>query len=74
MSYKTGRGNGDFFWSRFHALVKMVFDYQWVTECGVAASRRGGGKWHVKLRKISFRSKSLKRGDSEGLGRRRRGG
>lgn len=36
-----------FFWLCFHALVKMVFDYQWVTECGVAASRLGGGKWHV---------------------------
>ena len=28
MSYKMRRGNADFFWPRFHALAKMVFDYQ----------------------------------------------
>ena len=28
MSYKTERGNVDFFWLRFHALVKMLSDYQ----------------------------------------------
>ena len=30
----------DFFWLRFHALVKMLSDYQSVTKDPVAASRR----------------------------------
>ena len=40
MSYKTRRGNVDFFWPRFHALVKILSDYQSVTKDPVAASRR----------------------------------
>ena len=40
MSYKTERGNVDFFWLRFHALVEMLSDYQSVTKDPVAASRR----------------------------------
>ena len=40
MSYKTRRGNVDFFWPRFHALVKILSDYQSVTKAPVAASRR----------------------------------
>ena len=40
MSYKTGRGNVTKKSLRFHATVKMVFDYQSVTKYTVAASRR----------------------------------
>ena len=40
MSYKTGRGNVAKKCLRFHATVKMVFDYQQVTAYPVAASRR----------------------------------
>ena len=40
MNYKTERGNVDFFWLRFHALVKMLSDYQRITKRPVAASRR----------------------------------
>ena len=40
MSYKTGRGNVAKKCLRFHAPVKMIFDYQSVTKCPVAASRR----------------------------------
>ena len=39
MNYKTERGNVDFFWRRFHALVKILSDYQSVTKSPVAASR-----------------------------------
>ena len=34
------RGNVDYFWLRFHALVKMLSDYQSVTKGPVAASRQ----------------------------------
>ena len=40
MSYKTGRGNVAKKCLRFHAPVKMVFDYQSVTKYAVAVSRR----------------------------------
>ena len=40
MSYKTERGNVAKKCLRFHAAVKMVFDYQLVTKYTVAASRR----------------------------------
>ena len=40
MSYKTGRGNVAKKSLRFHAAVKMVFDYQLVTKYAVAASRQ----------------------------------
>ena len=40
MSYKTGRGNVTKKGLRFHAAVKMVFDYQSVTKHTVAASRQ----------------------------------
>ena len=40
MSYKTGRGNVAKKSLRFHATVKMVFDYQSVTKYAVAASRQ----------------------------------
>ena len=40
MSYKTKRGNVAKKSLRFHAAVKMVFDYQLVTKCPVAASRQ----------------------------------
>ena len=40
MSYKTGRGNVAKKCLRFHAAVKMVFDYQPVTKHLVAASRQ----------------------------------
>ena len=40
MSYKTGRGNVAKKSPRFHAPVKMVFDYQSVTKYAVAASRQ----------------------------------
>ena len=40
MSYKTGRGNVAKKCLRFHATVKMVFDYQSVTKYTVAASRQ----------------------------------
>ena len=40
MSYKTGRGNVAKKSLRFHAAVKMVFDYQSVTKYAVAASRQ----------------------------------
>ena len=40
MSYKTGRGNVAKKYLRFHAAVKMVFDYQSVTKYAVAASRQ----------------------------------
>ena len=40
MSYKTGRGNVAKKSLRFHATVKMVFDYQSVTKYTVAASRQ----------------------------------
>ena len=40
MSYKTGRGNVAKKSLRFHAAVKMVFDYQSVTKHPVAASRQ----------------------------------
>ena len=40
MSYKTGRGNVPKKSLRFHATVKMVFDYQLVTKYTLAASRR----------------------------------
>ena len=40
MSYKTGRGNVAKKCLRFHAVVKMVFDYQSVTKYAVAASRQ----------------------------------
>ena len=40
MSYKTGRGNVTKKGLRFHAAVKMVFDYKLVTKYTVAASRR----------------------------------
>ena len=40
MSYKTGRGNVAKKSLRFHAAVKMVFDYQPVTKYAVAASRQ----------------------------------
>lgn len=44
MGYKTGRGNVAKKILRFHALVKMVSDYQGVTKSTVAASRRWGGR------------------------------
>ena len=34
------RGNVDYFWLRFHALVKMLSDYQLVAKYPVAASRQ----------------------------------
>ena len=40
MSYKMGRGNVTKKSLRFHATVKMVFDYQSVTKYTVAASRQ----------------------------------
>ena len=40
MSYKTGRGNVAKKSLRFHATVKMVFDYQSVTKYTVAVSRQ----------------------------------
>ena len=40
MSYKTERGNVAKKCLRFHALVKMLSDYQLVTKCPVAASRQ----------------------------------
>ena len=40
MSYKTGRGNVAQKCLRFHAPVKIVFDYQLVTKYPVAASRQ----------------------------------
>ena len=40
MSYKIGRGNVVKKSLRFHATVKMVFDYQSVTKYTVAASRQ----------------------------------
>ena len=40
MSYKTGRGNVAKKCLRFHAAVRMVFDYQSVTKYAVAASRQ----------------------------------
>ena len=40
MNYKTERGNVDYFWLRFHALVKILSDYQSVTKSPVAASRQ----------------------------------
>ena len=40
MCYKTGRGNVAKKCLRFHATVKMVFDYQPVTAYPVAASRQ----------------------------------
>ena len=40
MSYKTGRGNVAKKRLRFHAAVKIIFDYQSVTHLAVAASRR----------------------------------
>ena len=40
MSYKTERGNVAKKGLRFHAAVKMVFDYQSVTKRPVAASRQ----------------------------------
>ena len=40
MSYKTERGNVAKKGLRFHATVKMVFDYQSVTKYTVAASRQ----------------------------------
>ena len=40
MSYKMGRGNVAKKSLRFHAAVKMVFDYQSVTKRPVAASRQ----------------------------------
>lgn len=40
MSYKTRRGNVAQKSLRFHATVKMVFDYQSVTKYTVAASRQ----------------------------------
>ena len=40
MSYKTERGNVAKKCLRFHAAVKMVFDYQSVTKYAVAASRQ----------------------------------
>ena len=40
MSYKTERGNVAKKSLRFHAIVKMVFDYQSVTKYAVAASRQ----------------------------------
>ena len=36
---KTGRGNVTKKWLRFHALVKLVSDYQRVTDSPVAESR-----------------------------------
>ena len=38
---KTGRGNEAKKRLRFHALVKLVSDYQRVTDSPMAASRRG---------------------------------
>ena len=40
MSYKTKRGNVAKKSLRFHATVKMVFDYQSVTKYAVATSRQ----------------------------------
>ena len=40
MCYKTERGNVAKKCLRFHAAVKMVFDYQSVTKYAVAASRQ----------------------------------
>ena len=40
MSYKTERGDVAKKCLRFHALVKMLSDYQLVTKCPVAASRQ----------------------------------
>ena len=40
MSYKTERGNVAKKDLRFHATVKMVFDYQSVTKYAVATSRQ----------------------------------
>ena len=40
MSYKTGRGNVAKKSLRFHATVKMIYDYQLVTKIPVAESRR----------------------------------
>ena len=40
MSYKTERGNVAQKCLRFHAPVKIVFDYQLVTKFTVAASRK----------------------------------
>ena len=41
MCYKIGRGNVAKKCLRFHAAVKMVFDYQPVTDMTVAASDAG---------------------------------
>ena len=40
MSYKTQRGNATKKSLHFHAISKMVSDYQWVTKHSVAASRQ----------------------------------
>ena len=40
MSYKMERGNVAFFWLRFHAIIKILSDYQSVTKDTVAASRQ----------------------------------
>ncbi len=40
---KTGRGNVAKKWLRFHALVKLLSDYQRVTDSSVAASRLAFG-------------------------------
>ena len=40
MSYKTEHGNVAKKSLRFHAAVKMVFDYQLVTKYAVAVSRQ----------------------------------
>ena len=40
MGYKTGRGNVAKKRLRFHAMVKLISDYQRVTKQPVAASRR----------------------------------
>ena len=40
MSYKIGRGNVAKKCLRFHAAVKMVFDYQSVTKYAVVTSRQ----------------------------------
>ena len=40
MGYKTQRGNATKKSLRFHAISKILSDYQWVTKHSVAASRR----------------------------------
>ena len=54
MCYKMQRGNATKKSLRFHAISKMVSDYQWVTKCSVAASRASYSPKNIWRKLYSF--------------------